>query len=457
MRAVCLLLAITLPACYSPEPLDISSFEQSVEPSPVAAPTPAQINGPNDNCSSIPKFRDDHECTSYQDVASTPLLVCQIDMENCCSGPGSHDECFWRCPLPADINTCGDSECIKACNDLLRQCCVAKGGDRDACQFFEWGTDIGGGGGTNGCGRDRMRRWCLGQATGSSEEYVRATYTPPWWCNSCSNCPSSCSWKCSDGSTPWQDAKGSYWCTNPGWAGPMNERCECEACAKEFPELKATLACSTRFSLAYIECELGQTPPKRGNNPGGDDPYCEVSGWGSSRVYCAPDAWGVNKWTMEPCPPGQECYTTCSTATGTTKCAPLCRPNAASCACAPSSCSAAQVGQRRCGSRTLESGQTVPVVEECEWDRFGCHNWIAVDECYRYSPAWQTGKCIGSPPSCCFPKSCSQLGANCGSVSDGCGGSIYCGSCTAPSTCGGGGKANVCGSAPSPSPSPSPR
>jgi hypothetical protein len=43
-------------------------------------------------------------------------------------------------------------------------------------------------------------------------------------------------------------------------------------------------------------------------------------------------------------------------------------------------------------------------------------------------------------------KTCAEAGANCGPVSDGCGGLLNCGSCTAPLTCGGGGKPNVCGS-----------
>ncbi len=47
--------------------------------------------------------------------------------------------------------------------------------------------------------------------------------------------------------------------------------------------------------------------------------------------------------------------------------------------------------------------------------------------------------------SCCTPKTCSQLGKNCGSVSDTCGGTLSCGTCTSPETCAGGGTPNVCG------------
>jgi hypothetical protein len=45
----------------------------------------------------------------------------------------------------------------------------------------------------------------------------------------------------------------------------------------------------------------------------------------------------------------------------------------------------------------------------------------------------------------CTPMSCAAQGKNCGSVSDGCGGTLTCGSCTSPESCGGGGVANVCG------------
>jgi len=45
----------------------------------------------------------------------------------------------------------------------------------------------------------------------------------------------------------------------------------------------------------------------------------------------------------------------------------------------------------------------------------------------------------------CTPTSCSAQGASCGTISNGCGGTLTCGSCTAPQTCGGGGVANVCG------------
>jgi hypothetical protein len=47
--------------------------------------------------------------------------------------------------------------------------------------------------------------------------------------------------------------------------------------------------------------------------------------------------------------------------------------------------------------------------------------------------------------STCTPTTCAAQGKNCGTISDGCGGTLLCGSCTSPQTCGGGGVANVCG------------
>jgi endo-1,3-1,4-beta-glycanase ExoK len=63
----------------------------------------------------------------------------------------------------------------------------------------------------------------------------------------------------------------------------------------------------------------------------------------------------------------------------------------------------------------------------------------------------KTERCSTCPQDCgvcqpdCIPTTCEAQGKNCGSISDGCGGSLSCGSCASPETCGGGGTANVCG------------
>jgi peptidoglycan/xylan/chitin deacetylase (PgdA/CDA1 family)/endo-1,4-beta-D-glucanase Y len=52
---------------------------------------------------------------------------------------------------------------------------------------------------------------------------------------------------------------------------------------------------------------------------------------------------------------------------------------------------------------------------------------------------------VVTPGTTCTPTTCAAQGKNCGSISDGCGATILCGTCTSPDTCGGGGVTNVCG------------
>jgi len=58
----------------------------------------------------------------------------------------------------------------------------------------------------------------------------------------------------------------------------------------------------------------------------------------------------------------------------------------------------------------------------------------------------------GVPRACgvpvCTPATCASLGKNCGIVSNGCGGTLECGTCAPGERCGGGGSPNVCGKAP---------
>jgi len=51
----------------------------------------------------------------------------------------------------------------------------------------------------------------------------------------------------------------------------------------------------------------------------------------------------------------------------------------------------------------------------------------------------------GGTVSCGTCTTPNTQGAQCGSVPDGCGGTLYCGTCTGSDTCGGGGTPNVCG------------
>src|SRR5208283_1881221 len=56
--------------------------------------------------------------------------------------------------------------------------------------------------------------------------------------------------------------------------------------------------------------------------------------------------------------------------------------------------------------------------------------------------------CTSGSCGACTPTTCTAQGANCGTISDGCGGQLNCGTCPTGQTCGGGGVANVCGGCP---------
>jgi hypothetical protein len=86
---------------------------------------------------------------------------------------------------------------------------------------------------------------------------------------------------------------------------------------------------------------------------------------------------------------------------------------------------------------------------ECGVQGDGCGGQTA--DCGTCTPP-QTCGGGGTPNQCgypnggsCTPKTCVELGYNCGPAGDGCGNVIQCGPCTPPDTCGGGGSPNVCG------------
>ncbi len=79
----------------------------------------------------------------------------------------------------------------------------------------------------------------------------------------------------------------------------------------------------------------------------------------------------------------------------------------------------------------------------------GCGSTVSCGSC----PAGQTCGGGGTSFQCgsggsgtCTPLTCAMLGSNCGTIGDGCGGTLSCGTCAAGMACGAGGVAGVCGS-----------
>ena len=85
---------------------------------------------------------------------------------------------------------------------------------------------------------------------------------------------------------------------------------------------------------------------------------------------------------------------------------------------------------------------TCPAAQTCGTAPDNCGGTLNCGTCT--SP--QTCGGGGTANACgCTPATTCPAGENCGSAPDGCGGTINCGTCTLPQMCGGGGTANVCG------------
>jgi len=106
----------------------------------------------------------------------------------------------------------------------------------------------------------------------------------------------------------------------------------------------------------------------------------------------------------------------------------------------------------RCVPRGSDGGVDAGCARmSCQSQGYGCGT--AADGC---GGSLDCGQCTapqtcgggGTPHQCglgCTPTSCQSLGYGCGTAADGCGGSLDCGQCTAPQTCGGGGTPHQCG------------
>ncbi|MHB8878266.1 MAG: hypothetical protein ACYC8T_31610, partial [Myxococcaceae bacterium] len=98
------------------------------------------------------------------------------------------------------------------------------------------------------------------------------------------------------------------------------------------------------------------------------------------------------------------------------------------------------------GGGTCQPKSCIELGKNCGSVADGCGGTLACGNCDVASES-----CGGSGvpnvcgPGACAPKTCIQLGKNCGAVSDGCSSQLDCGLCQSPATCGGGGVENVCG------------
>ncbi len=152
------------------------------------------------------------------------------------------------------------------------------------------------------------------------------------------------------------------------------------------------------------------------------------------------------------CTPAATCdATSCQ---GCCDSAGFCRfDEAQACGSAGSACTACSPGATCQGGVCVPGSSCLPTSclaqqKNCGTLSDGCGGTLTCGTCEVQGES--CGGAAGTPnvcgPGVCVAKTCASLGATCGMVSDGCGGLLNCGTCTAAGeTCGGGGTANVCG------------
>jgi hypothetical protein len=128
------------------------------------------------------------------------------------------------------------------------------------------------------------------------------------------------------------------------------------------------------------------------------------------------------------------------------------------CGSCPSGQACGAGGPNVCGTGTSsDAGKCTPKTcadlgANCGAVSDGCGGLLQCGTC---ATGQQCG--LGGPNVCgttvpeggtCTPQTCADQGLSCGPAGDGCGGTLDCGSCTAPDTCGGGGTPGQCGSPP---------
>src|SRR5262249_34707070 len=102
--------------------------------------------------------------------------------------------------------------------------------------------------------------------------------------------------------------------------------------------------------------------------------------------------------------------------------------------------------------RRGRGGQRLPrselqAAENCGSIADGCGGTLNCGTCTAPQTCGGGGVANVCGAAACTPTTCAAQGKNCGTIADGCGGTLGCGVCTAPQTCGGGGVPNVCGAA----------
>ena len=165
----------------------------------------------------------------------------------------------------------------------------------------------------------------------------------------------------------------------------------------------------------------------------GSTPWCETNAANIQYGHC------VQCTDTAECPSGDTCQSTAVTTTDDTclgtACGALTQPCCTGNVCtAPNVCTA---GVCTCSPKVTCTG-----AQNCGTQSDGCGGTIPCGTCT--SPQTCGGGGVANECGCTKKTACTGA-QNCGTQSDGCGGTVSCGTCTSPQTCGGGGVVNECG------------
>jgi hypothetical protein len=201
-------------------------------------------------------------------------------------------------------------------------------------------------------------------------------------------------------------------------------------------------ACVPVTCAAYPTGTCGQ----QSDGCGGLTPDCNpcpagqtCGGCGVSGQCCTPPS---NMCTPQPCPSNVMCGPAGDGCGGVIASCGTCT--------APQTCGGCGVPGQCCGNSGCTPLTCASQNIACGPAGDGCGNLIP-NGCGTCPSGQICGGC-GVPGQCCaggtcVPKTCAQLGINCGPAGDGCGNLIpSCGTCASTETCGGGGIAGQCGS-----------
>jgi hypothetical protein len=169
-------------------------------------------------------------------------------------------------------------------------------------------------------------------------------------------------------------------------------------------------------------------------------------GYTSCGTSCVDTTTDVNNCggCNNSCPSGQICLgSTCTTSTAGSS-TPCSIPQQASFNSGPMGLSTPVTNQ--CGRVVFSdfhvetsNNTAVPFPSECS-------GGFDAQELLLAQALFDLAGCVTSTTTpLCTPTNCAALGISCGTTGDGCGGTLTCGSCTAPATCGGGGTPFQCG------------